>query len=294
MKWLKEVFNIKNYSLKILYIFGVFCGVFGTVLIKYLGISKLLTVNEIIFFRALLGFLIILPFCYKEIFIINFRNKFNKKSLFFFFILQIFSICSTYSWHYAIQLIPVNNAILISYLGPIFTSLLAYLFFKESIKFNKIILLFLNIILISLIYKFQKDNFKIAYIFIMFDVFLFYGMIAICSKKLKEFSTNFLILSRFFFLIPFSLLFLKKLSTPTIKNFTLITILTITATIQRFLFTYTYQKSGISSFQHFKYFSVVFSIILSYIFLSEGQNIKTIISVFFLLSVNYLYEKYSK
>ncbi|MEK6200789.1 DMT family transporter [Psychrobacter sp. P11G5] len=103
-------------------------------------------VFQILFFRSIVGLLVLLPI----IFLSNFSSK---KSNFLFpkriklhLVRNLFHFAGQYGWFLGIGLLPLATVFAIEFTVPFWTIIISYLFLKESITVKKIIAVLLGIL----------------------------------------------------------------------------------------------------------------------------------------------------
>ncbi|WP_440454581.1 DMT family transporter [Psychrobacter sp. ASPA161_9] len=103
-------------------------------------------VFQILFFRSIVGLLVLLPI----IFLSNFSSK---KSNFLFpkriklhLVRNLFHFAGQYGWFLGIGLLPLATVFAIEFTVPFWTIIISYLFLKESITVKKVIAVLLGIL----------------------------------------------------------------------------------------------------------------------------------------------------
>lgn len=250
---------------KLIYLLGIFTNIFTINIVKYIGLSGLISVYEVIAIRALCGTLILLPFNFKEL--KSLKNE-NKTILMFLFGFALISVLDTYTWFIGIQTVPINNAMVLLFVSPIITSVMSYFILKERITNDIKIKFLINMSAIFLIYHFTIDKLTIGYFFLMSD-FIIYGISCILIKKLNKFSSNFLVFIRLLVILPISWIIIHKIPVFNIKVAMFVSIIVVGYILERTMITYALQKVPIVQIQPLRYMNVVFSAILSYLILGE-------------------------
>ena len=103
-------------------------------------------VFQILFFRSIVGLLILLP-------IILLSNSLSKKNHFLFpkriklhVVRNLFHFAGQYGWFLGIGLLPLATVFAIEFTVPFWTIIISYLFLKESITVKKVIAVLLGIL----------------------------------------------------------------------------------------------------------------------------------------------------
>lgn len=109
-------------------------------------LNSQISVFQILFFRSIVGLLVLLPI----IFLSNFSSK---KSNFLFpkriklhLVRNLFHFAGQYGWFLGIGLLPLATVFAIEFTVPFWTIIISYLFLKESITVKKIIAVLLGIL----------------------------------------------------------------------------------------------------------------------------------------------------
>jgi len=272
---------------------GILSAVFATMFMSSLGIFvKDLSISPIIitFFRlfvaaVLIFFMILIQGNIKEL------KKMPSKELF----LSGFSLSASIVFYIiAIQKTSMSNAVFLLYLGPIFASLIAFLFLGESLKFMDILSLLMALTGILFVLKFKFNIEKEELNGIGYGVLagISYGILIVSNRMIKQ---NVHLLIRGFYqfvigsliLLPMCIgLFKVDIILENIKA--LLAIGFINGFLGITLMFNAIKNLKSVEYGIFSYLEVVYAVLFGVIFFSETLDIFKIIGGIFILSAGLL------
>lgn len=259
----------KNQGLAtITYILGIGIAVLLSILFKYTGINGIMNVNEMIFIRTLISFLLLTPFSLSEA-----KEKIKKNSkneIFYLILVGFFSLIDCYFLNTAITKIPINNVAIILLIGPILNSFLSSVILGEKVSNRIKIAILINLIAMLTLYKLTIHKFNIGYILALIAVISASFLIIFTKKIVNKYSTIGVLYFRLLIMLPFSILFIKDFHFLTKKTLIIGLIFSTLYITERMLFITAYKIApSISAIQPFKYFNIIFASIFGYIILGE-------------------------
>tara|TARA_B100000029_G_C17546014_1_gene948481 strand:- start:796 stop:1647 length:852 start_codon:yes stop_codon:yes gene_type:complete len=230
----------------------------------FVKLLKGLPVFEIVFFRALIAFII----C----FILILKNKINpfgknKKILFlrgFFGSLAL--ICFFTTLHH----LPLANATVIHYLSPLFTSFFSLFILKERLKSIQWLFFFLSFLGVVII-KGLDTRVPFFYLFLGILSAFFAGLAYNCIGKLKD-TEHPLVIVLYFPLVtlpiitPFTVM---NWVPPTSLQWVYILLVGIFVQAAQYFMTLAYQKGKVSSLSIFNNFGQVLAIVFGFYIFDE-------------------------
>lgn len=232
------------------------------VISKYVSIS--LHSLEIAFFRFLFSTLTLLPFiAYYNIKTIKTHNYLIHviRSVLLFF--------ATITWIYGLRITPVSTATVISFTIPLFVLVLAALFLKEKVLWQRWIVILLGFVSIIIIIKphIQKNNNIIIFLLSA----IAFAMLDIINKKfiLKESTLCMLFYSSLLstiFCIPFTILYWIV---PSLSELILLLILGINTNLILFCLLKSFALADITAIAPFRYLELLFSSLVAYFVFDE-------------------------
>lgn len=272
---------------------GILSAVFATMFMGSLGVFvKDLPISPIVitFFRlfvaaVLIFFTILMQGNIKEL------KKMPSKELF----LSGFSLSASIVFYIiAIQKTSMSNAVFLLYLGPIFASLIAFIFLGESLKGIDILSLFMALtgILFVLKFKFNIEKEELDGIVYGVAAGIFYGMLIVSNRMIKQ--NVHLLISGFYQFVIGSLILLPMCIGLFKVDIILenIKVLLAVGFINGFLgITLMFNAiKNLKSVEYgiFSYLEVVYAVLFGVIFFSETLDIFKIIGGIFILSAGLL------
>lgn len=178
MKYLK----LSNYQIAIIFLlFHFIAHIVHSAFLKKIGIVGVFTTHELIYARSIFTVIVLVPFFFLKK--ISFLPKGSfKRDIWLNLIIAGLSILSSYCWHYGLRTVEVNNAVTVSFLLPICTSIWAAIFLKE--KISKILVISLLVCVSMIVYVYNpKVIVNFGYIFLFVDIFA-YSLSIVLSRKL--------------------------------------------------------------------------------------------------------------
>lgn len=264
---------------------AMFMGSLG-VFVKNLPVSPIVITFFRLSFAAVLIFLtILIQGNVKEL------KKMPSKELF----LSGFSLSASIVFYIiAIQKTSMSNAVFLLYLGPIFASLIAFLFLGENLKGVDIISLFMALIGILFVLKFKFNIGKNELDGIMYGVLsgIFYGILIVSNRMIKS---DVHLLTRGFYQFIIGSLILLPVCIGLFKTdviFKNIKILLAVGFVNGFLgITLMFNAiKNLKSVEYgiFSYLEVLYAVLFGVIFFSETADIFKITGGIFILSAGLL------
>ena len=278
----------------LLYLIGTASLVLLIVIFKKILIVYKISTAQALFIRQSIILIFLLPFMIKDKF-----NFFDKKMCGINFVRNSIFAISTFFWYKCIKVIPVNDSLVLSFLTPVITTVLAVYILKEKVNYKLWICLIISFFAVILS---NKPSFKD---FGMFEEAYFYGLIVvifrsyvdILGKQATEVSTPMQMLYYTNIVMLFFTLFdLQSFKVIPLDGIFLLALSAVLFFIE-FITIYTsYKLAPISSLEPLAFFRLIFSMIFSFLLLNETIQINQIISGFivilaFIYSLNFKKKK---
>ena len=262
------------------YLSAVFLNVLTSVLIKYLHINSDLNLNQIISIRVILAMFMLTPFMAGKLKIIN------KKHIKLIILTGCLSYLDIYLWHYGVSIVPINNAVVTSFLLPILITFFACVILKEPLYLGSIIALIIAFCAINLIYQITPNVSSFGYFVLIID-FTAGALGFVLTKKLTSFYGPLLIVYlKIFVMLPIAFALIGSIPVFTVYSFIFVFICSIIYVLERYLFTLAYKLHDMGPLQPLRFFNILFSFILSYLILKEMINVWQIIVAFMIIFAN--------
>lgn len=244
-------------------ILASFFGALLVVLVRYL--SSDFHIFFIVMVRNFLALLLLLPQ------ILNERKtifKTDKIGLHFF--RSFNGLISMFIWFYIVTIMPLSEAVSISFLVPILTTIVAIYFLKEKPNKNIILSVFLGIIGVLLILRPGFREFNSYYILSFVSLFLWTISQTLVKVMTRTESSQtivvYMTLIMFLASIPFGLFYLQEI---TIIDFSLLLALGLVSNLLHFSISNAYKNSDLSFVQPFDFMRLVFTAVIAYFVFDE-------------------------
>ena len=229
--------------------------------------------TEQAFFRNLFGIFLLLPFFLRQNRIVN--NKSNYKLL---FLRGLFGGITMVFIFIAYSLIPLSQAMAISFSTPLFIYFGSIYFLKENTDKQKTICMIIGFILTLVIIR-PDLNLHIGSVFAIISS-ITHAIAGLIVKKLSE-TENVLTLMFSLVVIMTPITFLPSLyvwDTPSdLFVFFLLIMISITATLGNFFWTKAISMTTLTNLMPFDFSKLIFATILGVIFFEEKIDLVTII-----------------
>lgn len=239
-----------------------------------------------VFFRVLFALPFVLFYSIKKLG----KEEFFRIKNFWSVIFSGFSLA--FNWilfFWAINLTSIANSVVLYYLGPVFTILLAIIFLKEKFTFNVGLSVLLALIGMFLIFENNSVNFKMNEIFgliiallsgLCYGILGFFSKMAVLHHSSIKLTTYQIIIS-VILLTPFLFFMHFKL------NLNILELLLITGIIHTALALFFWYDSfnylNVITVSIFSYLDPLFAILLGAIFLKQIPTFYQIIGAFFII-----------
>jgi drug/metabolite transporter (DMT)-like permease len=262
------------------YLSAVFLNVLTSVLIKYLHINSDLNLNQIIAIRVILAMFMLTPFMAGKL------KNINKKHIKLIILTGFLSYLDIYLWHYGVSIVPINNAVVVSFLVPILITFFACVILKEPLYLGSIIALIIAFCAINLIYQITPNVSSFGY-FVLIADFTAGALGFVLTKKLTSFYNPLLIVYlKICVVLPIAFILIGSIPVFTVYSFIFVFICSIIYILERYLFTLAYKLHDMGPLQPLRFFNILFSFILSYLILKETINVWQIIVAFMIIFAN--------
>lgn len=245
------------------------CFIISVIVAMVRHLSKDFHIFFIVMMRNFFGLIFLLPQlikCYRNIFKTNqlhlhiFRGANGTFSMFF--------------WFCAISTIPLSEAVSLSFLTPIVTTIASMYILKEKISKKIILSCFISFIGVLIILRPGFNDFNRGYFFSFCSVILWSTSNLIVKTMTKTDSAQTIVVNTTFFMFLFSLPFaLPYLEGVNFKEFCQFLILGVISNVSYRLITDAFTKSDLSLLQPFDFSRLIFTSIIAYIFFDEKIDI---------------------
>jgi drug/metabolite transporter (DMT)-like permease len=229
--------------------------------------------------RNIFALAILAPYIYK-----NYRNIFTRNKLTINILRASSGFLSMTMWFYAVSMIPIADAVSISFIVPSLTTIFAIIFLKEKINIKNWISIIIGFIGVLIIIRPGFKEFNIAYLLMIVSA-CFWAISNILTKILSAsqqpinvvayLTTIMTILS-----VPFGVFYIQPL---TVFSIFLLIAMAIISNLSYFLLSKSYSKADLSIVQPFDFTRLIFSALIGYFIFDEKVDLLTIVGSLIIL-----------
>jgi len=263
---------------------SIFCIIGSCFLVSFLvGIVRYLSAfydpSFIVMVRNIFALAILMPYIYK-----NYRNIFTRNKLTINILRASSGFLSMTMWFYAVSMIPIADAVSISFIVPSLTTIFAIIFLKEKINIKNWISIIIGFIGVLIIIRPGFKEFNIAYLLMIVSA-CFWAISNILTKILSAsqqpinvvayLTTIMTILS-----VPFGVFYIQPL---TVFSIFLLIAMAIISNLSYFLLSKSYSKADLSIVQPFDFTRLIFSALIGYFIFDEKVDLLTIVGSLIIL-----------
>ena len=269
---MKFYHKLSNHSQGIF--FAILCCFFASILIALVRhLSAQFHIFFIVMVRNFFGLLFFAPYILH-----NYKAVFKTKKFHLHLFRGINGLISMFVWFYVLTLLPLSEAVSISFIIPILTTLAAVIFLKEKVTKKTWISIFAGFIGILIILRPGFREFKAAYLFSFASVFLWLIsniLIKVMTRteKPQTIVAN-MSLIMMLFSVPFALPHLKALN---FENLLYFIFLGLISNLTHICLSISYSKTDLSATQPFDFLRLVFTAIIAYFAFGEVIDIWVVI-----------------
>ena len=223
----------------------------------------------IVMMRNFFGLIILLPQ-----FIKNRVTIFQTKNIYLHIFRSGNGTISMFFWFYAINALPLSEAVSLSFLTPIVTTIASMIFLKEKVSKNIFMASFISFIGVIIILRPGFNKFDEGYIFSFFSI-IFWTISNLIVKTMTktdkpETIVAHMTLFMFIFSLPFAIPYLAPLD---FASFIKFLILGIISNISYKLVATAYSKNDLSILQPFDFSRLIFTSFVAYFVFDEKLDI---------------------
>ena len=246
-------------------------------------------IETIVFYRSLIGLIIILIFSI----ILKRGIKVVKTSNIKIHILRsIFGTLAMYFGYRSLNYISLSEATSIGFTKVFFTSILAFFFLKEKLRIFSFILIligFMGVYLIAL--PTQTSNLIGFYMSLFSAICVAGGIISISFLAKVEDTLTVIIYHSLFSSIVFFLFFKNQIEFNLYENYLPIILLTFTALAGQYFNSESYKYGETNKVVILSYSRIVFSTLLGFFFLDEKISYMTVSGILVIILTTYFVKK---
>tara|TARA_X000000950_G_scaffold158088_1_gene193850 strand:- start:14542 stop:15405 length:864 start_codon:yes stop_codon:yes gene_type:complete len=248
------------------------------------------SIENIVFYRSFFGTVILLIF-----FIFNIKESltkdFNSDNIFLHILRSIFGVLAMYFGYNSLNYLTLSQASTVSFTKVFFSSILAFLIFKEKVSYLVFFLLIIGFIGVILTSEPQNFNNNLGLYMALFSAFCVSGgIISISYLSKHENTKKILLYHSFLSSIIFFFLFNESI-TFNFSNFQNYLTITITAIIGQYFNTESYKDSSTNKVMILSYSRIIFSTALGFFFMNENLSFSNILGVIIIILTSFLIKK---
>ena len=248
------------------------------------------SIENIVFYRSFFGTVILLIF-----FIFNIKESltkdFNSDNIFLHILRSIFGVLAMYFGYNSLNYLTLSQASTVSFTKVFFSSILAFLIFKEKISYLVFFLLIIGFIGVILTSEPQNFNNNLGLYMALFSAFCVSGgIISISYLSKHENTKKILLYHSFLSSIIFFFLFNESI-TFNFSNFQNYLTITITAIIGQYFNTESYKDSSTNKVMILSYSRIIFSTALGFFLMNENLSFSNILGVIIIILTSFMIKK---
>jgi drug/metabolite transporter (DMT)-like permease len=248
------------------------------------------SIENIVFYRSFFGTVILLIFC-----IFNIKESltkdFNSDNIFLHILRSIFGVLAMYFGYNSLNYLTLSQASTVSFTKVFFSSILAFLIFKEKISHLVFFLLVIGFIGVILTSEPQNFNNNLGLYMALLSAFCVSGgIISISYLSKHENTKKILLYHSFLSSIIFFCLFNESI-TFNFSNFQNYLTITITAIIGQYFNTESYKDSPTNNVMILSYSRIIFSTALGFFLMNENLSFSNILGVIIIILTSFMIKK---
>jgi drug/metabolite transporter (DMT)-like permease len=248
------------------------------------------SIENIVFYRSFFGTVILLIF-----FIFNIKESLtkdlNSDNIYLHILRSIFGVLAMYFGYNSLNYLTLSQASTVSFTKVFFSSILAFLIFKEKISYLVFFLLVIGFIGVILTSEPQNFNNNLGLYMALFSAFCVSGgIISISYLSKHENTKKILLYHSFLSSIIFFCLFNESI-TFNFSNFQNYLTITITAIIGQYFNTESYKDSPTNKVMILSYSRIIFSTALGFFLMNENLSFSNILGVIIIILTSFMIKK---
>ncbi len=264
---------------------GIFYAIVSCFLASALiSVVRFLSVEFHVFFIVMMRNFFALMFFTPQI-LSNHKKVFHTTKIKMHLFRGINGLLSMFAWFHVIAVMPLSEAVSVSFIIPILTTIAAVIFLKEKVKKNVWIASFIGFVGILIILRpgFKDIGFVYIYSFISIILWTTSNLIIKSMTKTERPQTIVAYMSLIMFLVsfPFALPYMKALSFSDVFWFALLGLI---SNLLHISISQSYSKADLSYVQPFDFTRLIFTAIISYFAFDEVIDIWVIVGSLVILS----------
>ncbi|OFW80625.1 MAG: hypothetical protein A2887_00500 [Alphaproteobacteria bacterium RIFCSPLOWO2_01_FULL_40_26] len=261
--------------------YNIICCFFASILI---AIARHLSAEFHVFFIVMLRNFFALVFFLPQI--VRDHNKvFKTQKINLHIWRAINGLLSMFVWFYAISILPLSEAVAISFIAPILTTLAAMIFLKEKVKSHIWIAVFVGFMGILIVLRPGFKDLNIAHLAVIFSTSLWVitnlFVKVMARTERPQTIVAYMSLVMFIISIPFALPYMKPIN---FENFCYFAALGLVSNLTHIFMSRSFAKVDLSLVQPFDFTRLIFTTIIAYFTFGEIIDFWVVIGSMVILS----------
>ena len=242
-----------------------------TSIVRYISID--LNVFVVVFFRNIFAVPII------ALFILPYRkNLFSFNRLKIHFPRACIAILAMTLWFYAITIMQLPEAVSLSFITPLFTSIAAMIFLKEKVGYYRCGALIIGFVGVLIILRPTPNNFKYAAIFVLAATLLWSVSSLLAKSLTKTEHPNVIVFFLTLFMTPMSLpLAIKNWQWPNSEQLIWLFVLGMVSNFSHMALSKALSKTNMTVIMPFDFARLVFILLIAYFIFHQKPDIWTLV-----------------
>jgi len=254
---------------------------FASVMISIVRhLSETMHVFQIVMMRNFFALLFFFPYIIKSS-----AGIFRTKKLHLHVIRGLVGLVAMLTWFYTVTLIPLPEAVSITFITPIITTLAAVIFLKEQVLRKNWIALFVGFAGVLIIVRPGFQEFKLAYLLAFFTACLWATTSVFVKTMTKtekpETIVVYMCFIIFFFSVPIAAPHLRSMS---LHDLWWLALLAMFSNLSHISMSKAYSKTDMSVIQPFDFSRLIFTAIIAYFAFDEVIDFWTVIGSLVILA----------
>lgn len=252
-------------------------------------LNNQINVFQILFFRSIVGLLVLLPIIFLSKLLSNKASFSSPKRIKLHLVRNLFHFAGQYGWFLGIGLLPLATVFAIEFTVPFWTIIISYLFLKESITIKKVIAVLLGILGVIVIVQPSLDVAHYASLIVL-GAAICYAFAHVSTKSLSNTDSPITIIFMMCLIqAPLGLLlFIEGWTTPVGSQWLWLVIIGVTALSAHFCMTKAMQYAEVTFVVTMDMFRLPLISIIGVLLYSESFSVALVSGMLLIVAGNSL------
>lgn len=276
---MRKFHNLSNNS-KAIYYAVLTCFLVSVLIAIVRHLSSHFHIFFIVMMRNFFAFTLFIPLMIKSR-----QHLFRTQKLHLHFARNLNGLIAMLIWFYTITLIPLSEAVAITFMGPIVTTIAAMWLLKEKIHARSWIALTIGLLGVLIVIRPGFNQFKLAYLFALITIFLWAISNILVKVMTKTDKPETIVAYMSFIMLVFSLpLGLMHVSEMNLSDVFWLAMLGLFSNLSHMSMSTAYSKADLSLVQPFDFTRLIFTSVISYFAFDEIIDFWTTIGALIILA----------